>query len=568
MLLSQPHSNGEDKENKVLWTKLESHQHYDLRYVHDIHGDSSQLQAPLIVTLGYPSGVQMWAVPPNGEAHEILSWKRPGVRLLRLLPTPTDLEKDEHRASRPVVALCEGSSTSSSTNHLTFFSLRSGEVLKSSKFVHPICDVLANSDAIVVSFLEKLVIFDVLTLDMRASVVTSEVTVGSPGAIPVTLGSSWLAFADRKVYPSIQSAGGVEPARTPSYTATMLYAAKSLTKGLKGLGETVASSFAGHRLPTNPDSQGNSTPEPGVVTVVNLSELKSGEISLSEVACANNSASHSTIVAHFVAHLEHPVLAMSFDPSGLLLVTADKGGHDFHVFRIQPHPLGSGQAAVHHLYVLHRGDTGAKVQDISFAPDSRWVAVSTLRGTTHIFPITPYGGAVNVRTHTSPRVVNRLSRFQRTAGLDDTPVSGRHSPVMTSSSGSTANGANAKSIDLYNLVSPYPNPRLPPFPHPTVVLPLAQLRQSFVSVSNPSPRCSPPTAKTKGLLPLDEKIYVTTLFETPRSWLMNSSPIVSSCEKRKRLTVEALYVLSSNGDLVEYSLEPRSLSGMDCGTVV
>ena len=48
----------------------------------------------------------------------------------------------------------------------------------------------------------------------------------------------------------------------------------------------------------------------------------------------------------------------------------------------------------------------------------RWVAVSTLRGTTHLFPITPYGGSVGVRTHTSNRVVNRLSRFHRSAGLD------------------------------------------------------------------------------------------------------------------------------------------------------
>ena len=56
-------------------------------------------------------------------------------------------------------------------------------------------------------------------------------------------------------------------------------------------------------------------------------------------------------------------------------------------------------------------------QDISFSPDSRWVAVSTLRGTTHIFPITPYGGQVGVRTHTSPRVVNRLSRFHRSVKI-------------------------------------------------------------------------------------------------------------------------------------------------------
>lgn len=69
------------------------------------------------------------------------------------------------------------------------------------------------------------------------------------------------------------------------------------------------------------------------------------------------------MVAHFVAHND-PVVAMMFDMSGILLVTADKRGHDFHVFRIQPHPGGPSLAAVHHLYVLHRGDTSAKVQVI------------------------------------------------------------------------------------------------------------------------------------------------------------------------------------------------------------
>lgn len=54
-----------------------------------------------------------------------------------------------------------------------------------------------------------------------------------------------------------------------------------------------------------------------------------------------------------------------------------------------------------------------------FSPDSRWVAISTLRGTTHVFPINPYGGAPCARTHMSPRVVNRMSRFQKSAGLEE-----------------------------------------------------------------------------------------------------------------------------------------------------
>ncbi|MEQ2161350.1 Breast carcinoma amplified sequence 3, partial [Goodea atripinnis] len=124
----------------------------------------------------------------------------------------------------------------------------------------------------------------------------------------------------------------------------------------------------------------------------------------------------------------------------MLLVTSDTLGHDFHVFQILTHPWASSQSAVHHLYTLHRGETEAKfllsllflsvcphsalvlfaqVQDMCFSQDSRWVAISTLRGTSHVFPINPYGGAPCARTHMSPRVVNRMSRFQKSAGLEE-----------------------------------------------------------------------------------------------------------------------------------------------------
>lgn len=69
------------------------------------------------------------------------------------------------------------------------------------------------------------------------------------------------------------------------------------------------------------------------------------------------------VIVHFVAHSE-AIVALKFDASGMILITADKRGHDFHVFRIHPHPSGSTMASVHHLYILHRGDTTAKVQVI------------------------------------------------------------------------------------------------------------------------------------------------------------------------------------------------------------
>lgn len=67
------------------------------------------------------------------------------------------------------------------------------------------------------------------------------------------------------------------------------------------------------------------------------------------------------MVAHFPAHPTNPLVAMEFDPSGSLLVTADKSGHSFNVFRILAHPVSCSLGAVVQLYSLHRGETSAKV---------------------------------------------------------------------------------------------------------------------------------------------------------------------------------------------------------------
>lgn len=225
------------------------------------------------------------------------------------------------------------------------------------------------------------------------------------GLCPIALGDRWLAYAEKKLIPSKASAGGCFFDGVASYTATVLNAAKSLGKGLRELGEQVAAGFSGSA--SNISGQGS--PGSGSATTVNADGSQPGIVTILDIKHPIKDISPTSgtpvaingndpIVAHFLAHPE-AVTAMSFDPSGMLLLTADRRGHDFNVFRIQPHPSGSVLAAVHHLYVLHRGDTSAKVQDISFSFDSRWVAVSSLRGTTHVFPITPYGGQPGFRTH-------------------------------------------------------------------------------------------------------------------------------------------------------------------------
>lgn len=205
--------------------------------------------------------------------------------------------------------------------------------------------------------------------------------------------------------PSKASAGGCFFDGVSSYTATVLNAAKSLGKGLRELREHVAAGLTGSGSNLSGQGGGGSGAssninadgsQPGIVTILDIKHPIKDISPTSGTPVAINGS--DPIVAHFLAHTE-AVTAMCFDPSGMLLLTADRRGHDFNIFRIQPHPGGSVLAAAHHLYVLHRGDTSAKVQDITFSFDSRWVAVSSLRGTTHVFPITPYGGQPGYRTH-------------------------------------------------------------------------------------------------------------------------------------------------------------------------
>jgi hypothetical protein len=122
------------------------------------------------------------------------------------------------------------------------------------------------------------------------------------------------------------------------------------------------------------------------------------------------------IIAHFLAHQE-PIYALEFNHNGRLLVSADSLGQYFNVFQINANSFKCTRTVVKHLYSLYRGDTTSKVRNICFSNDSRWLAISTKRGTTHIFPLNSYGGPVNARTHSKPYVVNRTAKHQRTAGF-------------------------------------------------------------------------------------------------------------------------------------------------------
>lgn len=69
--------------------------------------------------------------------------------------------------------------------------------------------MIANRRSVVVTFLEKIAIFDAFTLEDRLTVTTCYI---SPGIYsnPIAVGTKWMAYAEKKLIPSRRSSGGNE----------------------------------------------------------------------------------------------------------------------------------------------------------------------------------------------------------------------------------------------------------------------------------------------------------------------------------------------------------------------
>ncbi|XP_040280622.1 breast carcinoma-amplified sequence 3 isoform X2 [Bufo bufo] len=564
----------EEKE-KIVWVRFENsdlNDTYRNMEFHEMHSTGND--PPLLLMIGYTDGLQIWSIPVSGEAQELFSVRHGPVRSARILPSPqiSSLKADSFSEMRPLLGMCKSNGSCSTSQPfccVDLYSLRTGEMVKSIQFKTPIYDLYCNRRVLVVVLQEKIAAFDSCTFTKKFFV-TSCYPCPGPNMNPIALGSRWLAYAENKLIRCHQSRGGACGDNIQSYTATVISAAKTLKTGLTMVGKVVTQLTG--TLPAGSSDEDLSLHSntrrsplvPGVITIIDTENVAEGQVLVSEDSDGEG------IVAHFPAH-EKPICCMAFNPSGMLLVTSDTLGHDFHVFQILTHPWSSSQSAVHHLYTLHRGETEAKVQDICFSHDCRWVVVSTLRGTSHVFPINPYGGQPCVRTHMSPRVVNRMSRFQKSAGLEEieqeltSKQGGRCSPVpglSSSPSGSPLHGKLNSQENYNNFTNNNPgNPRLSPLPSLTVVLPLVQIKQPMTlgtitkrtGKAKPAPQISP--SKSTG-----GEFCVAAVFGSSRSWFASNQGIKRDKDQSKQYVVESLYIISCYGTLVEHVLEPRPLS--------
>lgn len=203
---------------------------------------------------------------------------------------------------------------------------------------------------------------------------------------------------------------------------------------------------------------------------------------------------------------------------------------------------------------------------MTFTRDSRWLAVSTKRGTTHLFAINPYGGeksilddgymkeyltffpgATNVRTHKTAYVVNKANRYHHNPLFDEQPLrslatvnndKGIKDTPSTNSSNVPSNLLNNANNNSFNLTRMKRSNNECIFS--TAVTLIRQPTDSFVSgLSAPFNTDSICLASAFG---------ISRGFLNPEDMINHQDQSLKACS--------SLFIISWHGRLIEYILEP------------
>ncbi|KOM49943.1 hypothetical protein LR48_Vigan08g077000 [Vigna angularis] len=396
-----------------------------------------------VLLLGYWSGFQVWDVDDSDNICDLVSKHDGPVSIMQMVPSPTVSKRleDKFADKRPLLAVCvndllvgrgkiqEGLVATcdvGTLNHhdqengnylpstVQFYSLRSQSYVHTLNFRSVVYSIRCSSRVVAVSLVTQIHCFSPTTLLREYILHTNPVVMSCPGSGgigfgPLAVGPRWLAYSGSATV--IASSGRVSPqhltpsASFPGFSSNGSLVAhyakessKHLAAGIVNLGDMgykKLSSYCSELLPENSgsiQSVNSSTKGNGIIHGHSTDVESVGMVIVRDIVSKN-------VIAQFRAH-KSPISALCFDPSGTILVTASVQGHNINVYKIMPgydrvSASDAGSSYVH-LYRLQRGITNAVIQDISFGVDSRWIMISSSRGTSHLFAINPQGGPVNI----------------------------------------------------------------------------------------------------------------------------------------------------------------------------
>ncbi|KAF9933713.1 Breast carcinoma amplified sequence 3 [Linnemannia zychae] len=301
--------------------------------------------------LGYADGMQIWDITHPDNIHEIVSIRDPDneVSLLKVLPSPRVPagKVDQFEQVRPLLAVM---TDDISHKKLEIYSLATHQVVKTLDFGE-------GPD------------YDISALDVNERGLVVSLTTPGEGTRLYMLNQLTL----QPLHPK------------PTVLNDVAY------PGVIALGTRMLAYVTTNEAPND-----NSDTKHG-----EESDSSGGYQDLAKGVAKEVFGGVKMLVAHFKPH-DHPITGCKFSPSGRLLLTVSRHGNVFHIHEVRP-AVSPGSR---HVYKLARGITHASVEDIVFNEDETWVAVTTSRGTTHLYAINPFGGNPDVGAHMYTGVVN------------------------------------------------------------------------------------------------------------------------------------------------------------------
>ncbi|KAM0018543.1 putative transcription factor WD40-like family [Helianthus debilis subsp. tardiflorus] len=384
-----------------------------------------------LLLLGYQYGFQVWDVEDANNVRNIVSRYDGAVTFMQILPKPVVSNSNDH----PLLVLCADRSFSAGGNAragptvssngnmkhnndqtnggyaptvVWFYSFKSQSYLKELKFRSVVYSVRCSSRIVAVLQAAQVHCFDVATLEREYTILTNPIVTSSTrfeniGLGPLAMGPRWIAYSGSMVpspntcispqhltRPKTSAASGSNGSIVAHYAKQ---SSKQLAVGIVTLGDIGYKKLSRYYSEFLPDGNISQVNDTGRKDLGNSNGRLPDTENVGMVIVRD--VVSKSVITQFKAH-DSPIASLCFDPSGILLVTASVHGHSFNVFRITPGPANG--ASYTHLYRLQRGFTNAVIQDISFSVDSRWITISSSRGTSHLFAISPSGGPVNMQS--------------------------------------------------------------------------------------------------------------------------------------------------------------------------
>lgn len=425
--------------NQVLWAGFDK-----LEY----EGNLRQ-----VLLLGFRSGFQVWDIEEANNVRNLVSKHDGQVTFLQLQTNPISAKRhmDKFYEVRPLLIVCADGSGSGQgggfheglaapSNGLAianghdqgksdvlptvvrFYSLKSQAYVHMLKFRSIVYSVRCSSRVVAISQAAQIHCFDAATLErdytiLTNPIVTSSLNSGGIGYGPLAVGPRWLAYSGSPVLvsnsgrvspqhliPPVSFSGSVSNGSIVAHYAKE--SSKQLAVGIVTLGDMGYKKLSRYCSDSGRKVNGTLNGHmPGdSVGMVIVRDIVS-----------------KSVIAQFRAH-KSPISALCFDPSGTLLVTASVQGHNINVYQIMP--ASDSASSYIHLFRLQRGLTNAVIQDISFSDDSQWVMISSSRGTSHLFAISPSVATVNVS--------NQDGNMMATYGITTTKSTVRWPPTSGS----------------------------------------------------------------------------------------------------------------------------------------